>query len=651
MIYRKQTLEALSKEKINLNDYTVFMDGDLLRINGKSSFVYGLGERFNQVNHKGLITNNKVIEQFCNQGDKTYFTLPFFFLENGVGIYIETKRILELNFKSEIKIDTSGLSINTAIYVFKGSYQEIISDFIELTGSALVPPKWIFGPWISAHRWNSQKLIEEQLNHIEELSLPVSALVIEQWSDEATFYVFNGAKYSLNKKGLQYSDFNYDGNKLWPNPKDMINTLHKKGLKVLLWQAPVVKALEPHESENDQHTLDIEYLIENDMVVKLDGKPYQIPQGNWFPDSYVPDFTNPNTVQWWFEKRKYLFDIGIDGFKTDGGEFIHNHKTTFYSGETGKEMINDYSRNYLEEYRKQLNSDQVLFSRAGYTGQQSNTILWAGDQKSTWDELRSVYNAGITASLSGQHLWSFDIGGFAGDLPSVELYIRSIQLGVFTPIMQIHSEPIGGQFSLLDPTVVMNNERTPWNIAKHYNRYDILPQIQQLFWLRMNLVHYIYSETLKAIKNKSTLMKHLIIEFPEDPQVKLLQTQHMLGKLLVVPVLNESSNSIKVYLPKGRWTNILSEKSYDGNNEYVFNSDIYDYFVFIAHGNGLAVNSNNLLSKATNNLDGNNLHIWLYGDQGEYSYIDDEFNFTVLWSNGTYNISGKYSSKLIIVFK
>ena len=651
MSYIKKTLNALSKENEKAQDYTVFLEDDFLIINGNSSFVYGLGERYNQVNQKGLITDNKVVEQFCNQSDKTYFPLPFFFLENGIGFYIDTKHVLELDFRTNIKIDISSLAIETEVYIFKGSYKEIISDFIDVTGRALKPPKWIFGPWISAHRWNSQKLIEEQMKYIDELELPVTSLVIEQWSDEATFYIFNGSKYNLKEIGHKYSVFDYKGNNYWPNPKKLIEILHDKGLKVLLWQAPIIKALEPHETDNSQHKLDVQYLLENDMLVKLDGRAYKIPKGNWFPDSYVPDFTNPKTVDWWFAKRKYLFDIGIDGFKTDGGEFIHNIETTFSSGETGKEMINDYSRLYLESYKKYLNEQQVLFSRAGYTGQQSNTILWAGDQKSTWSELKNNYNAGLTASLSGQHLWSFDIGGFAGDLPSVELYMRSMQLGVFTPIMQIHSEPIGGQFSLLDPNEVMNNERTPWNIAKYYNRYDILPHIQKLFWLRMNILPYIYSETLKAIENKGTLMKHLIIEYPQDNNVKLLSSQHMLGQLIVAPILNEDSSSIRVYLPKGKWTNIFTEKTYGGNKEYIFDANIYDLFVFINEGNGLAINSNNLYTKTTNNLENLNLHLWLYGSQGIYEYIDDQYDFKVKWENRAYILYGKYPIKLIIIFK
>ncbi|MBU1019569.1 MAG: hypothetical protein KJ847_00025 [Firmicutes bacterium] len=651
MIIKKTTLHDISSQKIEINQYIIYVkDGEFI-IDGDSSFIYGLGERFNHVNQKGLVVENKVIEQFCNQGDKTYFPLPFFFLENEIGVYIETKRVFNYDFTNGIKIEISNLNLNTNIYLFKGTYREIIADFIEVTGKALVPPKWIFGPWMSAHRWNSQKLIYEQLDKLDELDLPITSMVIEQWSDEATFYAFNGAKYRLKNGIHEYNEYTYDKDGLWPNPQKMIEHIHQKGLKVLLWQAPMVKEPDVGESEVLQHTIDKKYFVDEDLVVKHNSKPYCIPQDKWFKGSYVPDFSNPKTVKLWFEKRKYLMDIGVDGYKTDGGEFIHNLETTFFNGETGKEMWNDYSRLYLESYKNNLNDQQVLFSRAGYTGQQSNTILWAGDQKSTWSEFKSIYKAGLSASLSGQHLWSFDIGGFAGELPTIELYIRSTQLAVFTPIMQFHSEPVGGQFSLLDPTEVMNNERSPWNMAAHYNRPDILPHLQKLYWLRMNLLPYIYSETLLAIEKKSTLMKHLMIDFPNDNDVKLCCTEHMFGQLLIAPVLSEGSQFITVYLPEGKWTNIVTGMTYRGNKNYTFKAEIYDLFVFIKHGNGLAINAENLFDKATNSLVTNHLHLWLYGEQGTYQYRDEQYHFTVNWKYHSYEIQGEKPQELIIVFK
>ncbi|MFD2388375.1 TIM-barrel domain-containing protein [Enterococcus rivorum] len=69
--------------------------------------------------------------------------------------------------------------------------------------------------------------------------------------------------------------------------------------------------------------LDEAYMIEQGYIVKnKDGSPYRIPE-NWFTDSLLIDFTNQEAKNWWFEKRQYLLDIGVDGFKTDGGEMVY----------------------------------------------------------------------------------------------------------------------------------------------------------------------------------------------------------------------------------------------------------------------------------------------------------------------------------------
>ena len=48
--------------------------------------AYGMGEKFNRFNQKGLVCQNVVEEKFCYQGEKTYCPAPFFCTDSGFGL-------------------------------------------------------------------------------------------------------------------------------------------------------------------------------------------------------------------------------------------------------------------------------------------------------------------------------------------------------------------------------------------------------------------------------------------------------------------------------------------------------------------------------------------------------------------------------------
>ncbi len=625
-------------KKINLSENSVFQNDDLkiavdngIQIAVDYSKVLGLGERFNSINQKGNKMVNRVEEKFCYQGDHTYFPLPFFVIDSGYGFFIDTKEVVEFSFNEIIHVDYNSI-LDSELYVFKGEYKEIVKDFIKVTGSVKTAPQWIFGPWISAHRWNSQEMVEDVMSKIKSYTIPVTVMVLEQWSDEATFYIFNGAKYP-DKEVLSYGDYDYSDSP-WHDPKGMIDKLHDNGIKLLLWQCPVVKHIPEDEPYNERHSQECKKAEKEKLVVLAGDEPYRIPDDNWFDGSMIPDFTNPSTDKWWFGNRQYLIDIGVDGFKTDGGEFIYG-KAQNFANETELELKNNYSLEYGKAYHKFLGDDKVAFSRAGYTGQQTHTLMWAGDQKSAFEELRSVYNAGISASICGQVNWGFDIAGFSGELPSKDLYYRATQLAVFSPIMQVHSEPIGGQFSIADPTRIFNNERTPWNVADGDEK--MFKDIVDLYRLRMNLVPYIYSEYLKAIKDNTTLMKHMNIdylgEFPEE--------QFMFGGIVVAPILEEVCKRKEIVLPEGEFYHLITSEKIVGTVEYE-DVGVNDIFAFVSSGTAVVTGYKELICKdISNSLEFNHLFFRLYGRKGSYRYVDDRNMFVISWDRNHVDIKGE----------
>lgn len=531
--------------------------------------VYGIGEKFDAVNQKGKVVETQVIEKFCNQGNISYCVTPFFVTDTGLGIYIDTKKKTKISFQNEILCE---IPEEAQIYIFTGTIGDILKDYIHLFQKPQLPPEYAFGIWVSANHWNCEADVERLLEELDQYQFPASVVVLEAWSDEATFYIWNGSEYKPKKsaEGFSYEDFDFSNSKYWKDPKGMIERLHQKGKKLVLWQIPVFKGMEPGRV-SEQLNLDKEYAIEKGLtVMNKDGTPYEIPDGNWFEGSYLPDFTNEKTKKFWFAKRQYLTDIGVDGFKTDGGEFIYSKETIFSDGTSGEEGKNQYCQDYVNAYSHFINENQVLFSRAGYAGASGTPILWAGDHQSTNEELKSTLKAALSSAMSGILFWSFDIGGFAGPLPSIDLYRRSTQMAVFTPVMQWHSEPDGGQFRDLMPGSEGNNERSPWNIALVNQQPEFIDEMRYWHMLRENLLPYIYESAKTAVQESRPMMRPLIYDFQTNQNVIDLEDEYLFGdELLIAPFIEENITTRKVYLPEGQWYDFFTNKCYEGKQWYI----------------------------------------------------------------------------------
>jgi len=602
----------------------------------------GFGQRYDRLDQRGTDVHNYVYNQYQDQGAtrRTYLSVPFFTNSAGYGIYIPSTRYSIFNLGTHINdmagftVDTGGAAGSTMDYhFFTGSRDNILDDYTSTTGRPQLPPKWSFGLWMSANEWNTQAEVNAELANVNTHNIPHSAMVLEQWADEATFYTWHGAQYTpkAGSAAPKLSDYSFPSGGRWTDPKAMVDQAHAQDIKMILWQIPVLKqnfdtnpAVAPQQHLNDRSYAEQQgYLLKNG-----DGSPYRIPTGQWFGDSTVPDFTSQAATNWWMSKRSYLIDdIGVDGFKTDGSEAVFGRNVTAADGRKGEQLHNAYPNEYTRAYNSYVQTKTggkgTIFSRAGTSGAQAQSIFWAGDQASSFSAFQEAVRAGQSAGQSGVPFWAWDMAGFTGAFPSSDLYLRSAAQATFSPVMQYHSEKA-------DPA--QSEARTPWNVQARTGDTRVIPTFRKFANTRMNLLPYIYTEAENASSTGLPMMQAMSIAHPQDATAATKDQQYMFGRqLLVAPVTTANATTKDVYLPAGEWYDFWNGGRASGPGTKTYGASLDTIPVYARAGAIVPLNLNaayELGGNVSNSVDTYaNLVFRIYpAGTSSYDYFEDSAN-------------------------
>jgi len=514
-----------------------------------------------------------VFEQYRSQGARTYLPVPFAIVVPGDGtpgwgfhVRTTTRTWYDVGatdpeqLRIEVALDPAEPQPRLEVGIHDGTPREALAAFLDEIGLPALPPDWVYRPWMSGNEWNTDARVRAEVQRSRDEGIPAGVVVIEAWADESTFVAFRDARYTVHHDGAPHrlADFTFPPDGAWPDPKGLADWLHDRGVKLLLWQIPLVKARQPTDSQAraDQDTM----VARGYAVQEADGRPYRN-RGWWFPGALLPDWTNAEAADWWLAKRRYLVEeVGVDGFKTDGGEHAWGDELRYADGTRGVVSNNRFPVQFASAYHRLLRTlgrDTITFSRAGFTGAGAAPAHWAGDERSTWAAYRASVTAGITAGASGIFFWGWDLAGFSGEIPDAELYLRSAAMATFCPIMQFHSE--------FNHHRLPSRDRTPWNIAERTADARVLPTYAAFARLRDALVPYLADQGRRCVERRVPLMRALWFDWPDDPRVWDFPYQYLLGDgLLVAPVVEPGVEVWPVYLPAGDWVDAWTGETLKG---------------------------------------------------------------------------------------
>jgi len=440
-------------------------------------------------------------------------------------------------------------------YVVAGkSTDDAIAGYRQITGKAVLLPRWAYGFWQSRQRYKTQAEIEDTVAEYRKRGLPLDNIV-EDW-----FYWPEDA----------WGSHEFDKSR-FPDAKGMIDTLHAEHAHFMISVWPKF-----YPTTDNYKELDAKGFIYRRNV--------DVGERDWVGKGYLNAFYDPYSPEargiYWRQIKDKLDSVGVDAWWLDASEpdthsnldmeeRLRRMGPTAVGPAAG--VFNSYALMHttaVHEGWDQAHPDTrgFILTRSGFAGQQRNgAASWSGDVASRWADLKNQIPAGLGFSISGVPNWTTDIGGFAlenrystakpkpEDLDEWrELNTRWFQFGAFSPLFRSHGE---------------YPYREIFNLAPEGS--DIYRSLAFYDKLRYRLMPYIYTVAAGTWFDDGTIMRSAAMDFPEDARLRDLKDQFLFGHaLLVSPVTDYKARSRKVLLPAGAdWYDFYSGEKLAGGTE------------------------------------------------------------------------------------
>jgi len=553
--------------------------------------IYGLGQ------HQQKIMNYKGNTQWLDQQNGE-IALPFLESSLGYGLLWDNYSLTQFsgNLSSNTKYQFSSESGKMVDYYFMygPELDSVIYQYRTATGKAPLFPKWAYGLFQSKDKYSTQVEILTLANQYRAAKLPLDCIV-QDWD-----------YWTPNLWGSNTMDATK-----YPNPKAMVDSLHNMNIHTMISIWPVfnsgtanyqqynaIGALYPSAGAHhfyDPHNDAAKKIYWNQVNSQLFSKY------GW--DAWWADNDEPQGYPDAFDRKNFMTakGSGVTYYNT----FPIQHTAGFFNG---------WSADIP-------NKRPFVLSRSAFPGQQRYaTAVWSGDISSTWAKFQDQLSGGLNYSLSGMPYWTTDIGGyFYTDWSTVannELMIRWFQYGAFCPIFRIHGQ---GEKALVSSSFTQS---TKTNLAATDR-------------LRYRLMPYIYSNAWKVTNENYTMMRHLIMDYRTDANVKSIDNQFMFGQsMLINPVSSAGVTKRSVYLPAGNWYDFWTGKQYTGGLTINADAPITNIPVFVKAGSIIPMGPD--IMYATQSIDPTEIRIYK-GANGSFTLYEDEGD-THNYEKGSYSI-------------
>ena len=556
----------------------------------KDEAIYGLGQQQNgKLNQRG--------EQILLRQENKKICIPFIQSSKGYGLFWDNySPTLFEDGEAGMSFESTG-SRADYYFMYGKTSDGIVAQMRNLTGQTPMFPLWTYGYWQSRERYTSQDELLGVVKKYRELGVPLDG-IIQDWQ----------------YWGADVADWNAIkwGNPLFPNPKGMIDEVHRLNAHIIISVWPSF----------GKKTDLFRTFKEKNMLYDFTSWP------DW-DTVRVYDAFNPEARKiYWNAMNENIFSLGMDGWWLDAVEPEHfniqesDFDQPTYAG-AYRNVYNAYAMatvGGVSDHQRAVTGDKRVFilTRSAFAGQQRyGAVSWSGDVDANWQSLKNQIPAALNFSLCGIPYWNSDIGGFfirehdfknlLQDREYRELYVRWLQFATFCPMMRSHGTQA---------------PREIWQFGKRGGwEFDA---IEKFINLRYQLLPYLYATAWEVTQNGGSFMRPLFADFGDDKKTYNIDDEYMFGRsLLIAPVTETQQKTKKIYLPKNNeWYDFWTNKFVEGGQEIERETTIDIIPVYVKAGSILPLAEKTQYATEKN---WDNLELFIYpGANGEFTLYEDE---------------------------
>ncbi len=511
-------------------------------------------------------------------------------------------------------------------YIMTGpDLADLRRDYMELTGRPPGPPQKFFGLWVSEYGYDNWDELLGVLDSMRGANFPMDGFVLDlQW--------FGGIQQNASQMGsLAWDEANF------PNPATMIADLRGKfGLGITTIEEPYVSTTARGYAEAELADVLVGQCPETDCDIAS--------MTQWWGQGGMVDWTDPEAAAWWHDnRRQHLIDAGVIGHWTDLGEPENYSYQSWYYGfpELDRHQHMDIHNVYNLSWSASIwdgyarnNPDQrpFILSRSGTSGiQRYGVAMWSGDIGSNVLSLQAHLNAQMDMSLSGIDYFGSDVGGFFRNafektMDKPTLYtVWFANAALLDVPLRPHTMNVDNIFDTA-PSLIGD---VASNLANVRLRYALSP--------------YLYTLAHRAYRNADPVFGPLVYYFQDDPTVRALAGQKMIGPDMMMAVnLDYAGDSMAVYLPAGGWFNYYTHEYIQSAGDWVVvptkRDGLFQVPLFVRAGAIIPemfvdAATLNLLGQRTDGTTRDDLILNVYGDAAALTLIEDD-GTTLAYQNG-----------------